>query len=87
MASEYDVDNQHILKLYVVAFDQKGVKLGTKAVGSTVEQNGKYYQTLHFRASRAGSAIVFNVEETYFNGNVNKQLVSFNGDLCNLNSY
>jgi hypothetical protein len=75
MASEYDID------------DRKGIKLGTKAVGSTVEQNGKYYQTLHFRASRSGSAIVFNVEETYFNGNVNKQLVSFNGDLCNLNSY
>ena len=87
MASEYDVNSQHILKLYVVAFDRKGVKLGTKAVGSTVEQNGKYYQTLHFRASRSGSAILFNVEETYFNGNINKQLVSFNGDLCNLNSY
>ena len=87
MATEYDVDSQHILKISVVAFDKNGTRLGTKPVGSTVEQNGKYFQTLHFRVSQTGSAITFAVEETYYNGNVNKQLVSFNGDLCNLNSY
>lgn len=88
VAEEYSHDtHQDVTKFVIVAYDNQGKLLGRKDVGSFVTENGKYYQTLNFRVSQSGSAIMFNVEETYFNGNVNKKLVSFNGDICNLNSY
>lgn len=87
VGNQYTIGNQKIFRFSIEAFDNKGSKLGSKTVGTIVEENDKYYQTLHFRVSQKGAAITFNVEETYFNGNVNKSLVSFNGDLCNLNSY
>jgi hypothetical protein len=78
---------QDVTKFVIVAYDNQGKLLGRKDIGSNVLENGKYYQTLDFRVNQTGSAIVFDVKETYFNGNVNKRLVSFNGDICNLNSY
>ena len=88
VAEEYSHDtHQDVIKFVIVAYDNQGNQLGRKDVGSIVTENGKYYQTLDFRVSQSGSAIMFNVQETYFNGNVNKKLVSFNGDICNLNSY
>lgn len=87
VGNQYSIGIQKIFRFSVEAFDNKGNKLGSKAVGSIVEENDKYYQTLHFRVSQKAASITFDVEETYFNGNVKKSLVSFNGDLCNLNSY
>lgn len=88
VAEEYSHNaQQDVIKFVIVAYDNQGKLLGRKDVGSIVTENGKYYQTLDFRVSQSGSAIMFNVSETYFNGNVNKKLVSFNGDICNLNSY
>jgi hypothetical protein len=87
VGNQYTIGNQKNFRFSIEAFDNKGTKLGSKTVGSIVEENNKYYQTLHFRVSQKSAAITFNVEETYFNGNVKKSLVSFNGDLCNLNSY
>lgn len=78
---------QDVVKFVIVAYDNQGNLLGRKDVGSEVKENGKYYQTLDFRVTQSGSAIMFNVKETYFNGHVNQRLVSFNGDICNLNSY
>ncbi len=86
VGNQYTIGIQKIFRFSVEAFDNKGNKLGSKTIGSIVEENNKYYQTLHFRVQQKGAAITFDVEETYFNGNVNKSLVSFNGDLCNLNS-
>jgi hypothetical protein len=86
VGNQYTIGIQKIFRFSVEAFDNKGNKLGSKTIGSIVEENDKYYQTLHFRVQQKGAAITFDVEETYFNGNVNKSLVSFNGDLCNLNS-
>lgn len=79
--------HQDVVKFVIVAYDRQGTLLGRKDVGTEVMENGKYFQTLNFRVSQSGSAIMFDVQETYFNGNVNKKLVSFNGDICNLNSY
>lgn len=87
VGNQYTHGIQKTFRFSVEAFDNKGIRLGSKTIGSIVEENDKYYQTLHFRVSQQGASITFNVEETYFNGNVNKSLVSFNGDLCNLNSY
>lgn len=88
VAEEYSHDtHQDVIKFVIVAYDNQGNLLGRKDVGTIVTENGKYYQTLDFRVSQSGSAIMFNVQETYFNGNVNKKLVSFNGEICNLNSY
>lgn len=84
---KYTTGVQRVFRISIEAFDKKGNKLGSKNVGSTSEENNTYYQTLHFRVTQKGASVNFNVEETYFNGNVNKRLVSFNGDLCNLNSY
>jgi hypothetical protein len=87
MGHKYTTGIQRVFRISIEAFDKKGNKLGSKNVGSTSEENGRYYQTLHFRVSQKAASVNFDVEETYFNGNVNKRLVSFNGDLCNLNSY
>lgn len=88
VAEEYGPTSiQDVTKFVIVAYDNQGKLLGRKDIGSNVLENGKYYQTLDFRVTQTGSAIVFDVKETYFNGNVNKRLVSFNGDICNLNSY
>lgn len=78
---------QDVTKFVIVAYDNQGKLLGRKDIGMNVLENGKYFQTLDFRVSQTGSAIVFKVKETYYNGNVNERLVSFNGDICNLNSY
>lgn len=78
---------QDVTKFVIVAYDNQGKLLGRKDIGWNVLENGKYYQTLDFRVTQTGSAIVFDVKETYFNGNINKRLVSFNGEICNLNSY
>jgi hypothetical protein len=87
VGNQYTIGIQKNFRFSVEAFDNKGNKLGSKAIGSIVEENNKYYQTLHFRVQQKGAAITFDVEETYYNGNIKKSLVSFNGDLCNLNSY
>lgn len=87
VGNQYTTGIQRVFRISIEAFDKKGNKLGSKTVGSTVEENDKYYQTLHFRVSQKSASVNFDVEETYFNGNVRKSLVSFNGDLCNLNSY
>lgn len=87
VGNQYTTGIQRVFRISIEAFDKKGNKLGSKTVGSTVEENDKYYQTLHFRVSQKSASVNFDVEETYFNGNVRKNLVSFNGDLCNLNSY
>jgi len=86
VGNQYTTGIQKVFSFSIEAFDNKGNKLGRKTVGSIVEENNKYYQTLHFRVQQKGASITFDVEETYFNGNVKKSLVSFNGDLCNLNS-
>ena len=82
-----NMPNQDVVKYAIVAFDNQGKQLGHKPLGSFVSEGGKYAQTLDFRVTQTGSAILFSVAETYFNGNVNKRLVSFNGDICNLNSF
>ncbi len=87
VGNQYTTGIQRVFRISIEAFDKKGNKLGSKTVGSTVEENDKYYQTLHFRVSQKSASVNFDVEETYFNGNIRKSLVSFNGDLCNLNSY
>jgi hypothetical protein len=88
IAEEYGPTSiQDVIKFVIVAYDNQGNLLGRKDVGSEVKENGKYFQTLDFRVTQSGSSIVFNVQETYYTGNVNKRLVSFNGDICNLNSY
>lgn len=87
VSNQYSINAQDITKFEIVAFDNSGKSLGRKDIGFIVAESGRLVQTLHFRVSKTGSAIIFNVEETYSNGNVNKKLVSFNGELCNLNSY
>lgn len=86
VANQSTTDQQEVTNYKVFAYDNQGKKLGAKSVGSFVKENGSMYQTMTFRISQASSAIMIHVEETYFNGNVRKSLVSFNGDLCNLNS-
>lgn len=86
VGNQYTIGIQKNFRFSVEAFDNKGNKLGSKTIGSIVEENNKYYQTLHFRVQQKGAAITFDVEETLYNGNIKKSLVSFNGDLCNVNS-
>lgn len=87
VSNQYTINSQDITKFEIVAFDNNGKQLGRKDIGFIVAESGRLVQTLHFRVSQSGSAIMFNVEETYSNGNVNKKLVSYNGELCNLNAY
>jgi len=87
IGNQYTTGIQEVTRFVVVAFDNDGNRIGSKDVGSFVKENGNLVQTMTFRISQASSAIMIHVEETYLNGNVRKSLVSFNGDLCNLNAY
>lgn len=87
IGNQYTIGIQDITRFVVVAFDNEGNRLGSKDVGSFVKEYGRLVQSLDFRISRASAAIMIHVEETYSNGNTRKSLVSFNGDLCNLNAY
>lgn len=87
IGNQYTTGIQEVTRFLVVAFDNEGKRIGSKDIGTFVKENGRLVQTLTFRISQASSAIMIHAEETYSNGNINKRLVSFNGDLCNLNSY